>query len=139
MVVNIASPRYNSNHVVRLCKNRSRGYVFDTPRWLQVKVYRRSRVHCMYLCKNLVHTYMQNIYSRAETLSLLPYDRMLKHVDFTKRLEASTKDLQSCKCQFQIVLFRLNTALNLLNQSFCKKFKKKKNLYHYNAIRTLVV
>ena len=75
----------------------------------------------MYLYIYFVHTYTQNIYSRADTLSLLPCNRMLKNIDFTKRLEATTKDLQSCKCQLQIVLFRLNAALNLLDQSSCKE------------------
>ena len=39
---------------------------------------------------------------------------MLKHVDFTTRLEAATKDFEVYKFQFQIAPLRLNTVLHLL-------------------------
>ena len=56
---------------------------------------------------------MQNIYGRAVTG--IPCYRMLTNANFTKRLEAATKDLYSCKFQFQVVLFRLNAVLHVLD------------------------
>ena len=56
---------------------------------------------------------MHSIFSRAVTDIVTPVNRMLKNANFTKRLEAATKDFEFCKFQFQIVLFRLNTSWHL--------------------------
>ena len=48
------------------------------------------------------------------------YSRVTKNVDFTKILEAATKDLIFfCKIQFQLGNFRLSAFLYVLEQSLC--------------------
>ena len=65
-----------------LCKNRSHG--IDTPRWLQIKVY--TFACTLYL--NIAQAYLAGLLQ----ISLLPCNIMLKDVNFTTRLQASSKD-----------------------------------------------
>ena len=71
--------------------------------------YRHSRAHCMYLYLIIVQTYIVYMYlAGLLKILLLPCNRMLKNVNFNKRLDAATKDFEICKFQFHIVLLDLN-------------------------------
>ena len=58
----------------------------------------------MYLCLNIVQTLYAQYKAGLLQIPLLLCNRMLKNVNFTKRLEAATKDIDLCKFQFQIAV-----------------------------------
>ena len=68
-------------------------------------------------------------------LTVLPCCKKLKNVDFTKRLEAATKERLFLKIQSQLETFHLNTFLYVLKKHLCKE----KNEREIPSIGTIFV